>query len=336
MKKICVVLLALCAVFNINSQQQTGDNMVFNPGAFKLVLNDNFKYGVGYEGLVQSKDMVQKIGKFSAGDKFTLEIEFTASRDLEQALEIGLSSRNTWTWERKDTWEGEISEMYSIENVKKNKPVTAKFDLEALHDSPRGDRAANTIVFFTDGAGIPRKAGSGVKKPVTLKFTKFVLTKTSGTFKEPRADTVTLEPNSYETYHEYFYLGDEWLPIGVDKVTKGNVFEIECTFTSDTDLSELRFIICDTSQTTSVSLDPNNPRSKNRYSYSTIKDLSKQIDIADIAAGTPVTKTMTITATAGASSNSPDANKLFIITNMGGGDDITLTFTAWKVTWKPK
>jgi hypothetical protein len=332
MKKICVVLLALCVVFNINSQQQTDDNPVFNFGDFKLVLGDNFRYGVGYEGLVQNKDMVQKMGKFSTGDKFTLEIEFTASRDLEQALEISLSSRNTW--KEKDTWEGEISEVYSIENVKKNKLVTAKFDLEALHDAPRGDRASNTIVFFTNGEGTPRKAGSGVKKPVTLKFTKFVLTKTGGT--KSVANTITLEPNSYETYHEYFYFGDEWLPIGVDQVKKGNVFEIECTFTSDTDLPELSFIICDSSQITSVSLDPNNPRSKNRYSYSTIKDLSKQIDVTDIVAGTPVTKTITITVTAGASNNRPDANKLFIITGMGGGDDITLTFTTWKVTQKKK
>jgi hypothetical protein len=153
----------------------------------------------------------------------------------------------------------------------------------------------------------------------------FVFTKTGGTFKESRANNITLEPNRYETFHENFYFGDEWLPVGVDQVKKNNVFEIECTFTSDTDLPDLGFIIVDSSTTARAAYG-----GTNNY-------ISKSVDIAtNIVAGTPVTKTITITATAGASSNKPDANRLYISTSLGGGDDITLTFTAWKVTKKKK
>jgi hypothetical protein len=347
-KRILVILLALFVVFAMfgckdsgTDQQQVipppppppGD-VVIDLGAFNLVLADNFQYGEGYQGVIQKDEIVTKMGKFLTGDKFTLEIEFTVSRDLEQELEIGLVDSSQNTWKGNNTYWGEISydedlgkEMYSIPAVNAGATVSKKIDLEAYHPALKADKVSNTIVFGTKGTGNPGTANSGVKGPVTVSFTKFVFTKT-GEGEElppppPEPLVLKLEENKddggnllgYQGYLE----GSEWLPEGVAKVNSGDVYEISFTFTSDKTSANLNFAVVD-----------------NSSAGGWWTELTTSVGAGNFSTGVPFSKTITITADKGNSASSSDdnANRLFISTGTSPGDEVTLTFSVFTVTKK--
>jgi len=100
MKRFLIVLVALMMIFAIvgcnngstgGRKGPTGPTGPTDPDPPKdvtLVLADNFQYGDGYQGLVDALDFIS--GRISTGDEFVLKIKFTADRDLEDELYVGL------------------------------------------------------------------------------------------------------------------------------------------------------------------------------------------------------------------------------------------------------
>ena len=182
MKKIWMVLLALLLAAGLVmmgcGDGDEKDDPPPPPETFDLVLGDNFEYGEGYQGLIDATRYIT--GKINEGDEFTLEIEFTTSRDLEDDIEIGLvdrdSSRDWWyalSWN-----DDEDIEMKQILLADINgKTVSKTFTITALDSALNNSFTSNSIVFQTKGQGNQGTANSGVEGPVTLKFTKFTFSR---------------------------------------------------------------------------------------------------------------------------------------------------------------
>jgi len=146
-------------------------------GAMDLTLADNFEYGDGYQGMVTDKRLFNG-HKIVPGEKYTLKITYTASRDLEDVLEVGLvdpsAAANYW---RALSWDdAKDVKMGQLPKSKAGETVSMTINLVTLATSTSASSATNALVFQTRGEGKKGNKGSGVKKPVTLKFTEFVFT----------------------------------------------------------------------------------------------------------------------------------------------------------------
>jgi hypothetical protein len=146
---------------------------------FDLVLADNFQYGETYQGKVTNADMLGG-HRLAVGETYTLEITYTASRDLEKVINIGFvdtsAAANYW---KPLSWDAKVTEWAPTTTPasKANSSVSQTLTLTIVANPTGASTAANALVFETNGAGRKGTANSGVQKPVTLKFTKFVLTK---------------------------------------------------------------------------------------------------------------------------------------------------------------
>jgi len=144
-------------------------------GAWDLTLADNFEYGDGYQAVFSDTRLFNglKIGK---GEKYTLKITYSASRDLEDVVMVGLvdTSPQASYWKAL-SWSGDGMEQ--IKKTKAGEVVSATLNFTTLEASTSASAPANALVFQTKGAGKPKTKGSGVQKPVTFKVTEFVFTK---------------------------------------------------------------------------------------------------------------------------------------------------------------
>jgi hypothetical protein len=170
MKKTLLVIISLCVLAVPAAVAQTG-----NLGAFSLVLEDNFQWGITYQGILAQPNMLGG-HRIAARETYTLRVTFTASRDLEENLQIIFVD----TTERGNWWT-ELSrnnERTQIPTpIRAGQPVTATLTITTTARSTATEAAANSLVFMTEGQGRRGTAGSGVRGPVTLNFTEFVLTR---------------------------------------------------------------------------------------------------------------------------------------------------------------
>ena len=145
-------------------------------GAFSFKLNDNFQYGAGYQGYFTDKRLFNG-HKIAAGETYTLKITYSASRDLEDKMMIGLvdttPQANYWkalTWTNDD-------EIAVFPVSKAGETVSGTITLKTIADATGDSAPANALVFITEGEGKQGSANSGVQKAVTLNITEFVFTK---------------------------------------------------------------------------------------------------------------------------------------------------------------
>jgi len=147
-----------------------------NLGAFTLKLNDNFQYGAGYQGYFTDKRLFNG-HKITTGETYILKITYSASRDLEDKMMIGLvdttSQANYW---RALTWASD-DEIAQLPASKAGEAVSATITLKTIANATGDSAPANALVFITEGEGKQGSAGSGVQKAVTLDITEFVFTK---------------------------------------------------------------------------------------------------------------------------------------------------------------
>jgi len=141
----------------------------------EIILQDNFEYGDGYQAVFSDTRLFNglKIGK---GEKYTLKITYSASRDLEDVVFVGLvdTSPQASYW-KPLSWSGDGMEQ--IKKTKAGEVVSATLNFTTLEASTSASAPANALVFQTKGAGKKGSKGSGVQKPVTFKVTEFVFTK---------------------------------------------------------------------------------------------------------------------------------------------------------------
>jgi hypothetical protein len=147
-------------------------------GAFDLKLADNFQYGDNYQGILSDKRLFNG-HKIVPGESYTLKITYTASRDLEDILQVGLvdttPQANYW---RSLSWDDNIegSGMFELPKSKAGEKISATIQLDTVAGSTGTSGAANALVFGTVGEGKKGAPNSGVKKAVTLSFSEFVFT----------------------------------------------------------------------------------------------------------------------------------------------------------------
>jgi len=146
-------------------------------GAMDLTLADNFEYGEGYQGLFTDKRLFNG-HKIVPGEKYTLKITYTASRDLEDVLEVGLvdttPAANYW---RSLSWDDNKDvKMAQLPKSKAGEKVSVTINFTTLASATGTSGAANALAFTTKGEGRKGSKGSGKQKAVTLKFTEFIFT----------------------------------------------------------------------------------------------------------------------------------------------------------------
>jgi len=142
----------------------------------EITLIDNFEYGEGYQAVVADKRLFNG-HKIVAGETYTLKITYTASRDLEDEINVGLvdpsPAANYW---KALSWSGDEG-MAAIPKSKAGETVSATISMTTVAPATSAAASCNTLVFTTKGAGRKGAKGTGVQKAVTLKCTEFVFTK---------------------------------------------------------------------------------------------------------------------------------------------------------------
>jgi hypothetical protein len=136
-----------------------------------------------------------------------MKITFTVSRELEDVLTVGLVDRTPpdgggdyWiplSYDADDDgWELEDDDAPAVaataEEATGEATVTKVITFTALHSALTGQANANCIAFETQGQGTPGTASSGIKGPVTLRFTEFLFVK--GTAEDLEGDVEPPEP----------------------------------------------------------------------------------------------------------------------------------------------
>ena len=167
-----------------------------------LDLTDNFQYGEGYQGLIdgilsQANNLTGSIaGRITAGDQYTLKITFTADRELEDELKLGLVDRDPgvsyWkglSWD--SSAETDARETIPMAEINAG-PVTRIITFNISTTASTATAVSNCLVFETNGEGEKGAEGSGVKGTVKLIFTEFVFVK--GTEADLPTEPVVIEP----------------------------------------------------------------------------------------------------------------------------------------------
>ena len=151
---------------------------VGNMGAFDMKMDDNFQYGEGYQGKINKANLLGGY-RIVGGETWTLKLTYTASRDLEEDIEVGFvdpSPPSYWKHLTNDA-DGNPGYAFIIPKSKAGEKVTGTWTFKTTAGSSSGSANANSLMFDTKGEGKKGSAGSGKQKSVTLSFTEFVLTK---------------------------------------------------------------------------------------------------------------------------------------------------------------
>ena len=212
MKKVWLILSAVVLVFGLavlgcSSGGGGGDPVVPEPGAvlFKLEIADNFLYGDGYQGIISDilnvkKNYTGKIdGKIEAGQTYAMRIKFTASRPLENKVQVGLVDTVTkyWTplsWDGDDETTAIFIEQENVDGATAEEPCVAIIEFTILTSAASDGGGENSLVFQTKGDGNKGTAGSGVKGPVTFTFYEFVFIKGTKDDLPEESKPITPEP----------------------------------------------------------------------------------------------------------------------------------------------
>jgi len=213
---ILALLLALAMVFvgcpesgGGKDKEKEGEEEGDGPKIVKTVtLADNFQYGKGYQGYIDgifklSNNLTGAIaGKVTKDDVFAMRFKFTADRELEDDITIGLVDRVTNYWQPltydkdADDFEPEDDDAMTVLVTKAEinaGEVTVELEITALKSAPDSADASNSLVFETRGAGSTGTAGSGKEGPVKLEFTVFQFIK--GSIEDlPEEPTEPVEP----------------------------------------------------------------------------------------------------------------------------------------------
>lgn len=149
-----------------------------NLGSFELLLNDNFRYGNGYQALVRERNLLNRY-KLKKGDTFKLKVTYTASRDLESDLLVGFVDMDGGKWKTLSYTQTNIEPPNVIlgHASKAGEEVSSEVIITILLNASSSRPIANTLVFENIGQGKHGRARSGVQGPVTISFSEFVLTK---------------------------------------------------------------------------------------------------------------------------------------------------------------
>jgi len=148
-----------------------------NLGKQTIKLVDNFQYGKNWQQHFQDPALFNG-NRISKDDTYTLKITFTADRDVEQSIFVGLvdpsPSAGNWrplTWPTsRDLCDTGVGGQ-EIKAPKKGEVVSVTLTFKALTGSTGVRPNQNSLVFATrDSAG----AKNG---PITLTFTEFVFSK---------------------------------------------------------------------------------------------------------------------------------------------------------------
>jgi hypothetical protein len=200
MKKVWLILLAVVLVFGLvmlgcssdgggdekkkegeeEGETEEGYVWVHDLSGLEITLVGNFQYGDGYQYNIDDAKMMNG-HKIVTGDAFTLEIEFTGSRDLttdEDELKLGFAdsteAASYWTTL---TWDGGDG-METVEGKDLTVAKSGTFEFTAVADATSADVKANVLnVQFKSPTDKAASSNSGTynPNPVTLTFTKFIL-----------------------------------------------------------------------------------------------------------------------------------------------------------------
>jgi len=149
-----------------------------NLGAFELTLNDNFFYGNGYQGLIRDRNLLN--GKtLKKGDIYKLKVTYTASRDLENDLNVGFVDTVGGKWTTLSYTQKDIEQPNVVlgHASKAGEEVSSEVIISVIKSARISSATANTLVIETIGEGKHRSRNSGVQGPVTISFSEFVLMK---------------------------------------------------------------------------------------------------------------------------------------------------------------
>jgi len=140
---------------------------------FDATLADNFLYGTldsGYSGLIMAGPSLFQAGNIPTGSKFEIEMEFTVSRDFEadQMNVILVDTREVAAW-----WTAKGNTIVTG-TYKKGTTISQTVQITTTQDTS-SDYC--DLHIETGGAGTPGTVDSGVEGPVTLTFTKLIVTK---------------------------------------------------------------------------------------------------------------------------------------------------------------
>jgi hypothetical protein len=149
---------------------------------FEVNLIDNFEYGDNYQAVITDKRLFNG-HKIVKGETYTLKITYTASRDLEGDVGVGLvdpsPAANYWrtlTFRNGSDF-GDPDGMAIIKKTKAGETVSATLKMTTTAEATGAAASCNALVFSTVGEGKKGSKGSGVKKAVKLTCTEFVFTK---------------------------------------------------------------------------------------------------------------------------------------------------------------
>jgi hypothetical protein len=198
MKKVWLILLAVVLVFGLallgcgSKSSGTNEPDPDDPDGPKVVftldLTDNFEYGDGYQGLIDGiikkvNNKVADIGKITEGKDYTIRVSFTASREFEGDLQVGIADRDSSVsyWKPLTSFDkggntdpdSIIATKEEINAATADEPVKKIMTFTAIATAGGTGDNRNSLAFQTTGEGNKGSAGSGVKGKVTLSFYDF-------------------------------------------------------------------------------------------------------------------------------------------------------------------
>jgi hypothetical protein len=321
---------------------------------FALILGDNFEYGEGYQGQVSKTDLF-KGNKVTKDEIFWLDVTFKASRELEDALWVGLVDLTTNYWNPL-TWDGDddddegglLAPVGEDETyiVKKDEEVSIRIKMVALKSAPGAKTDQNVLNIQTKGDGTKNTKGSGVKGAVTLTFTKFIFarddefddSKAPGFVPPPPAPKATIKVNGTDQEVTPLNMDGDPATLTADKKgfsanskSYGNDFVYFKVALGANNLADLKTV---TATYTGKSGDTNNKAlylaaSKDAFSsYYGLEAGTKSIGRVDNASGA---STITIggkwtpwyeTGGTKPDDNDADANLAALVTELAGATDV--------------
>jgi len=150
----------------------------------EITLTDNFEYGEGYQAVLSHKSLFNG-HKIVPGEKYTLKVTYSTSRDLEDVVQVALVDTTPQAYRqywgplsyRDGAKDGDPDGMAQIKKSKAGESVSATIQFTTSKKASGTSGLANALVFQTKGEGRPGSKGSGKQKSVKFTFTEFVFTK---------------------------------------------------------------------------------------------------------------------------------------------------------------
>jgi glyoxylase-like metal-dependent hydrolase (beta-lactamase superfamily II) len=150
---------------------------VGNLGAFQAVLRDNFLYGNGYQALLRIPNLLGG-HRLRRGEVYTLRVTYTVSRDLENELLVGFVDMSR-RWRTLSYTQRNIEPPNVVLGPasRAGEEISSQVTITLVASANTTNIIANTLVLETLGQGRHRSPNSGIKGPVTVNFTEFILTR---------------------------------------------------------------------------------------------------------------------------------------------------------------